>query len=198
MTQVLQSLLNKLALISFVWFLCGASIYALETNLLSDPKIVQALQEDEIEITKVEKIYTDVNISKSKKNYTIVVAKAKIPKVENLGNNELKNAFNPWRTFGFCLYTQGNKANNLHILIVILNNKKALDAILYERNIKVSLETGVNLAFDSAKNYPNLADLHDRTMFLLSSDGCDTIRYFYMYSDNGARGYNFFTDLEYD
>ncbi|MDR2034808.1 MAG: hypothetical protein LBP89_09340, partial [Helicobacteraceae bacterium] len=66
---MLRSLLNQLILAIFTWFLCGVSVYALQTDLLNDPKIVKALQEDEITIVKIEKILTDVNVSKTKQGY---------------------------------------------------------------------------------------------------------------------------------
>jgi hypothetical protein len=171
-------------------------LYALETNLLNDPKIIKALQEDEIEIVKVEKVYTDVNVSKNKKNYTIVVAKAKIPKIpkkedERHGIYEPKNARNPWSTSYYYCDSLGKFDETLHIVFVILNNKKALDAILYERNRKVSLNAYVSLTFDSAKNYYATAnDLPDRTVFALSSGECDRIRYFFL--DDANLGYSTF------
>ncbi|MDR2034812.1 MAG: hypothetical protein LBP89_09360, partial [Helicobacteraceae bacterium] len=49
--------------------LTNLSAFAVETDLLNDPKIVKALQEDEITIVKIEKILTDVNVSKTKQGY---------------------------------------------------------------------------------------------------------------------------------
>jgi hypothetical protein len=155
------------------------SAYAIETDLLSDPQIVKAFKEDGIEIVKIEKILTDVNISKNKRGYTVIMTKARMPKVENLGNKKLKNAYNPWTSYGFCVYAR-SRENDLHMLFVILTNKKKLDAILYEGDLTVSLETKVDLAVDSVMNNP-LAEQSDKEaiVFALSSEGCDTNRYFY-------------------
>jgi hypothetical protein len=167
----------RLALISIAFLLTTLSAYAIETDLLSDPQIVKAFKEDGIEIVKIEKILTDVNISKNKKGYTVIMAKARMPKVANLGNNRLKHAYNPWTSFGLCVYARNSK-NDLHILFVILTNKKKLDAILYEGDLTVSLETKVDLVVDSAKNYQSMVNFPDRAIFALSSEGCDEHRYF--------------------
>jgi hypothetical protein len=112
------------------------------------------------------------------------MAKARMPKVKDLGNGELKNAYTPWDVHGFCVYARNYK-NDLHMLFVILNNKKKLDAIVYERKFTVSLETKVDLRIDKITDYL-LTSHRDKTaaVFVLSSEGCDTNRNF-AYTPNG-------------
>jgi hypothetical protein len=177
--------LHKLALAIVACLLCVNALCAVESDLLNDPEIAKTFKEDAIEIVKIEKILADINITKNKKGYTVIMAKARMPKVENLGASELKNAYNPWLTFGFCVYAQ-KETDNLHTLFVILNNKNKLDAIVYERNIKVSLDTKVHLAIHSSKNYYSVADLTERAVFVLISEGCGTNRYFFF--NEGGNG----------
>jgi hypothetical protein len=112
------------------------------------------------------------------------MAKARMPKVKDLGYGELKNARNPWSMHGFCVYARNCK-NDLHMLFVILNHKKKLDAIVYEQDLTVALETKVDLSIDKVTNY-EYAYKADKTVvvFALSSEGCDTNRNF-AYTPNG-------------
>jgi hypothetical protein len=175
----------KTALI--VGFFLVAPITALAFDLqeaLSDANLTRALEEDGITIVKVEKVLTDVNISNKKRNYTIILAKAKMAyDVERFrGGEELKNAYDFWGGYGFCFYRPLEAlVDKLHILVIIFDDKYKIDAILYEIRSIVGLSTKVDLMQDNIRNYPDFYNNNtkDRAVFVVTSQGCGE-RSFYL------------------